>query len=404
MMKNIFSNKTVEALKNNQIVVMPTDTIYGICASAFSKCAVEKIYELKDRDKNKPFIILIGSIPDLEKFNIKVDPKTEKLLKKYWPGKYSIILSCREEKFKYLHRGTKTLSFRLPDDKEISELIKKTGPIATSSANLQGRKSAQTIDEAKAYFGNHIDLYIDGGKLVSSPSTILEFKNDGIIVRRIGEINLPKNYENKILAIYKPKGPTSYDVIAALKKQTGIRKIGHAGTLDPLAKGVLVVAIGREATKKLNELVKKEKEYLATIKFGQISETDDEEGAKTNIKIKNIPDLEKIQQALFGFIGQIKQTPPKYSALKVAGKPLYKYARRGQEVEIKSRLVLIKSIRIAEYKWPYLKLKVITGSGAYIRALARDLGEKLKVGGYLADLERTRVGNFTKEKAVKIIG
>lgn len=207
---------------------------------------------------------------------------------------------------------------------------------------------------------------------------------------------------SKIFAVYKPKGPTSYDIVEEIKKITGEKKVGHAGTLDPLARGVLVVAVGREATKKLGQIVKKEKEYLAKIKLGVKSATDDEEGEKTEIKISRPPFAKELRDIIGSFEGEIMQIPPLYSAVKIKGKEAYKYARKGKYVKLEPRKAKIKKIDILKYGWPYLELKVVTGSGVYIRSLARDIGKKLNVGGYLADLERTRVGDFTKEKALSM--
>jgi len=205
-----------------------------------------------------------------------------------------------------------------------------------------------------------------------------------------------------IFAVYKPKGPTSNKILQEIKRSSGAKKVGHAGTLDPLASGVLVVAIGREATKKLGEIVGKEKEYLATVRLGTISETDDSEGEKTKIDVKTIPRKKDIESFLPEFSGEIWQTPPIYSAIKIKGKEAYKLARKGKPVKLNPRKVIIKKIEILSYCWPYLRLRVITGPGVYIRALARDLGSRLKTGGYLAALERVRVGDFTKEKALTV--
>lgn len=206
---------------------------------------------------------------------------------------------------------------------------------------------------------------------------------------------------NKLFAVYKPKGPTSYDIIRQIKKIIGKKeKIGHAGTLDPLASGVLVIAIGRESTKKISETVRKEKEYIAKIKLGETSVTDDEEGEKTIRQFSNKPIRKDVEKILPEFIGEIMQVPPVYSAIKVKGDEAYKLARRGKEVKLESRKALVKEIEIRSYEWPYLILRVVTGPGVYIRSLARDIGEKLGAGGYLADLERTRVGDFTKEEAI----
>ncbi|MBI4837298.1 MAG: tRNA pseudouridine(55) synthase TruB [Candidatus Portnoybacteria bacterium] len=206
----------------------------------------------------------------------------------------------------------------------------------------------------------------------------------------------------KIFAIYKPSGPTSHDIVDEVRKITGEKKVGHAGILDPLARGVLVVGVGREATKKLDEVVQKEKEYIAEIKFGEESSTDDDEGEKTKLKVSKFPSYKDVEKVVREFVGNIEQTPPAYSAIKIHGKKAYELSRKGKTLELKPRKIEIKEIEILDYKWPFLRIGVVTGPGVYIRALARDIGGKLGVGGYLVDLERTRVGEFTKEKAVDV--
>jgi tRNA pseudouridine55 synthase len=206
---------------------------------------------------------------------------------------------------------------------------------------------------------------------------------------------------HNIFGIYKSKGITSNDAVQKIRSIVGRDvKVGHAGTLDPLAQGVLVIAVGREATKKISEVVKKEKEYIADITLGFESTTDDAEGEKTKIDFSEEPTVEDIKNSFKEFIGNIKQIPPIYSAIKISGKEAYKYARKGQVIEMQPREVEIKNIEILDYSWPVLKIKVITGPGTYIRSLARDIGRKLGVGGYLSFLERTRVGDFKKEDSV----
>ena len=207
-----------------------------------------------------------------------------------------------------------------------------------------------------------------------------------------------------IFAVNKPIGMTSHDVVNLVRKKTGIKRVGHGGTLDPLATGVLVIAVGRENTKKLNEYVKGEKEYVAEIKLGFNSATDDEEGEKTLRQAQGKPNpTEKlIKQTLKKFVGKIQQTPPLYSAIKIAGKEAYKYARKGKTVELKPREVEIKKIELLSYKYPILKLKIVCGPGVYIRSLARDIGEKLKTGAYMSGLTRTRVAEFTLENALQL--
>ncbi len=208
--------------------------------------------------------------------------------------------------------------------------------------------------------------------------------------------------DNKIFAVWKPKGPSSAQFLESVKKKLGIRKVGHAGTLDPLASGILVVGVGRAATSRLNMTVGAEKEYFVKIKLGATSSTDDEEGRKTKMDVKTFPRIQRVERYLEDFVGNIDQTPPIYSAIKINGTPAYKLARQGQKIELRSRKVKIYSIEIISYEWPYLELKVVTGPGVYIRSLARDIGEALGVGGYVAELTRTRVGDFTRESAVDV--
>ena len=205
-----------------------------------------------------------------------------------------------------------------------------------------------------------------------------------------------------IFAVYKPKGPTSNQILTKIRKRTGIKKVGHAGTLDPLARGILVVGVGRAATKQLGTIVAKEKEYLATIRLGYTSTTDDNEGQKKKIQDITKPLLVHVKNTLKQFKGEIDQVPPIYSAIKIKGQEAYKLARKGKEVKMKSRKALIKKISLISYKYPYLKIEVVTGPGVYIRSLARDIGQVLGTGGYLSSLERTRVGRFTKNKALKL--
>ncbi|MFA6272016.1 MAG: tRNA pseudouridine(55) synthase TruB [Patescibacteria group bacterium] len=208
---------------------------------------------------------------------------------------------------------------------------------------------------------------------------------------------------NDIVAIYKEKGPTSHDIIYKLRKITGIKRIGHAGTLDPLAEGVLIVGIGRDATKKLGTEVQKEKEYITTIMLGVASSTDDEEGEKTSLAVKSIPTHAEVEEAIKSFVGKIKQTPPIYSAVKVHGKEAYKFARKGKPVELEARDVEIKMIDIVHYEWPLLTIKAVTGPGVYIRSLGKNIGEKLGVGsGYLKYLKRTRVGEYSCNNALTL--
>jgi tRNA pseudouridine55 synthase len=205
-----------------------------------------------------------------------------------------------------------------------------------------------------------------------------------------------------IISVYKKKGPTSRDVINILKKNIKKKKIGHCGTLDPLAEGVLVVGIGRESTKKLHSDIFNEKEYLAVIFLGEESSTGDREGEKKKNKVSQIPRVVNIEESLKNFLGTITQIPPAFSAVKIDGKESYKWARKGIIKERKERKVEIKEIKILNYRYPFLKMKVVTGKGVYIRALAEDLGKKLGCGGYLFSLIRTRVGMFGLKDCVHL--
>ena len=207
--------------------------------------------------------------------------------------------------------------------------------------------------------------------------------------------------QGKIFAVYKPKGITSFDVVREVRRITGERKVGHAGTLDPLAEGVLVIAMG-DATKRIADEVAKEKEYEALVRLGMTSTTDDEEGEKTmTMTMTMTPNRQDIEAVLKKFVGAISQVPPIYSAIKVKGRSAYKYARKAQSITLEPREIFIKDIRLIKYEWPFLEIAATTGPGVYIRSLARDIGLALATGGYLAGLKRTRVGNFAVKEAVR---
>lgn len=204
-----------------------------------------------------------------------------------------------------------------------------------------------------------------------------------------------------LVAIYKPKGPTSHDVVDAVRRVSGVKKVGHAGTLDPLARGVLVVAIGREATKLLSVTVQKDKEYVAAIRLGVTSHTDDAEGPLTETPGPlTPPPADEITRIVMKYKGTFAQIPPAFSAVKNKGLTAYLLARAGKTPVLKPRAVTIYDIEILDFTWPDLTLRVHTGPGVYIRSLARDIGSALGTGGYLADLERTRVGEWTAEHAI----
>ncbi len=169
----------IEKIKQGKVGVIPTDTLYGLVGSAFSKEAVEKIYHLKQRDPKKAFIILIGSIKDLALFGISSENK----LLKNWPEKTSIILPCDKKEFFYLHRGLNSLAFRLPKKESLVDFLKKTGPLVAPSCNKEKENPAKTIKEAKQYFP-HLDFYINGGELKERPSKLIKLENNKVIIIR----------------------------------------------------------------------------------------------------------------------------------------------------------------------------------------------------------------------------
>ena len=206
---------------------------------------------------------------------------------------------------------------------------------------------------------------------------------------------------NGIVNIYKEKGYTSHDVVAVLRKVVGQKKIGHTGTLDPDATGVLPVCLGR-ATKVCELLTDHDKTYEALLLLGKTTDTQDISGEV--LEERNPGDLteEEVRSCIESFIGEYDQIPPMYSALKVNGKKLYELAREGKTVERKSRKVQIHGIRILEMNLPHVRMEVDCSKGTYIRTLCHDIGEKLQVGGCMEELERTKVGRFLKEDAVTL--
>jgi len=167
-----------QVLNNDGVVVMPTDTIYGIVGRAFSSKVIDRIYKLRKRTLEKPCIILIGDIKELKKFGIELSPKQEIIVNEYWPGPVSIVIDCPSDDLFQLHRGTKTLAFRMPSPEGLRNLLNKTGPIIAPSANLEGRFPSRSIEDAYKYFGKNVDKYVDGGTIHNNPSLILRLFND----------------------------------------------------------------------------------------------------------------------------------------------------------------------------------------------------------------------------------
>jgi tRNA pseudouridine55 synthase len=201
-----------------------------------------------------------------------------------------------------------------------------------------------------------------------------------------------------IILFNKPSGYTSYQIVEFFKKKTN-KKVGHGGTLDPLAEGLLIIGVG-EYTKELTKFLKNSiKEYICTIKLGYISNTYDKEGEiiKTN---KEIPSLEKTKEILESFKGKILQRPPIYSAIKIKGVPLYKLAREGKKIDVKEREVEVYDLEVLSFQNDLLTLRIKVSSGFYVRSFANELGEKLGCGAYLEKLIRTKINNFDLEFAL----
>ena len=214
-----------------------------------------------------------------------------------------------------------------------------------------------------------------------------------------------------ILLVDKPKTWTSFDAVNFVRKfvaeHAGTKpkntKVGHTGTLDPLATGLLVLVVGKEYTKRAGEFSKLDKTYEVTMKLGEASTTGDEEGEKTAIS-DTIPAEKAVKEALKRFTGEIMQVPPIFSAMKVNGQRAYKLARAGKEVELEARPVTIHSTELTNYEYPSVKFTSHVSSGTYIRSLVEDLGKDLGTGAYMSDLRRTTVGEFNINDSVPIEG
>lgn len=202
----------------------------------------------------------------------------------------------------------------------------------------------------------------------------------------------------QILPVYKPASWTSFDVVKKIRSLTGIKKIGHAGTLDPFAIGLLLICTA-SATKMFSQLIKLPKEYIAQIQFGTETDTLDLTGKVTRESLLPVIDEEKIRIVLEEFKGKIQQEIPSYSAAKYKGKRLYKKARKGEEVPQLFKEVTIHDIELLETKSESVKIRVECSSGTYIRTLARDIARRLKSAGHLISLERTRIGEYTAKDA-----
>ncbi len=204
---------------------------------------------------------------------------------------------------------------------------------------------------------------------------------------------------NGLIVVDKPEGWSSMDVVRKVRSAAGGAKAGHAGTLDPLATGVVIGCLGR-ATKAVDRLMALPKVYEATVDLSAFTSTDDREGEREPVDVAEPPDEGTLRAALDGLTGDVEQVPPAHSAVKVGGQRAYALARSGQTVETPTRVVRIRSIRLDRYVWPEATVTVDCGKGTYLRSLARQIGERLGTGGHITTLRRTAVGPYTADRAV----
>ncbi len=209
--------------------------------------------------------------------------------------------------------------------------------------------------------------------------------------------------EGKVILLDKPLHWTSFDAVRKIRNTIGIKKVGHAGTLDPLATGLLIICTGKQ-TKMINEYMAQVKEYTGTITLGAITPTYDLESLPEQHKDFTHLTVQQINEAVQTFLGETDQFPPIYSAIKKKGTPLYELARRGEEIELKSRKINISVFEITSIDLPFVHFRIVCSTGTYIRSIANDLGAKLACGGYLSALRRTAIGSFRVEEAVSMEG
>jgi len=205
--------------------------------------------------------------------------------------------------------------------------------------------------------------------------------------------NRPNSYaDGAVFPVDKPEGKTSFDVVRAVRRSTGVRKVGHAGTLDPMATGLLIVLVARPATRLQEAFAALPKEYVATIRLGETTpshDTETEVSERTDASSVTVEDLESVRRA---FMGTIEQVPPMYSAIKVDGERLYEKARRGETVDRPPRQVTIDELAILNKDGCDVRVRIACSKGTYVRSLARDIGAELGVGAHLTALRRTRIG------------
>jgi len=207
--------------------------------------------------------------------------------------------------------------------------------------------------------------------------------------------------EGEIILIDKPSGPTSFQVVSKIRKITGVKKVGHSGTLDPKASGLMIVCTGKK-TKQMDRFINFNKTYSGIIRLGLTSPSMDTETECSVLPLPEVLDEKKILEARDNFIGEIEQVPPMYSAVKINGKKLYNLARKGKSIEREPRKVFIERFEIEKIDLPDIHFTISCSKGTYIRVIADDFGKKLDSGGILLELRRTRIGDFRVDDAIRI--
>lgn len=222
-----------------------------------------------------------------------------------------------------------------------------------------------------------------------------------IITNQILNLSDADFSEGEIILIDKPSGPTSFQVVSKIRKITGVKKVGHSGTLDPKASGLLIVCTGKK-TKEMDRFINLNKTYKGIIRLGLTSPSMDTETECAEFPLPKDLDEKKILEARDNFLGEIEQVPPMYSAIKINGKKLYDIARKGKTIERQPRKIFIEKFEIEKIDLPDIHFTITCSKGTFIRVIADDLGKKLKCGGILLELRRTEIGEFRVDEAIRI--
>ena len=222
-----------------------------------------------------------------------------------------------------------------------------------------------------------------------------------IITNRTTDLSDADFSEGEIILIDKPSGPTSFQIVSKIRKITSVKKVGHSGTLDPNASGLMIICTGKK-TKEMDRFINLNKTYSGIIRLGLNSPSMDTETECSEIPIPENLDEKKIIEVRNNFLGEIQQTPPMYSAVKVGGKKLYNLARKGKSIDRESRMIFIEKFEISKIDLPDIQFTITCSKGTFIRVIADDFGKKLNTGGILLELRRTGIGDFQVDDAFTI--